>query len=171
MATFVYIVGLLLLSLGCLVGLAALPFGLPGTVIILVTALIYGWATGFVALSLSTVGWLVGLAVVADALEFGAAAMSSAPGAPPSSRVQISAIVGSIVGGILGAPILFGIGALFGALAGAFAGAALAARSEGGSMSDATAHGLAAMRGRLLGFVLKTSIAVVMVIMIAVAVI
>ncbi len=170
MDTFIYVVGLVLLGLGCLVGLVVLLFGLPGTFIILLTATIYAWATGFAALSLSVIGWLFALAVIAEVLELGAAA-GSAPGVRPSRRVQVSAIVGSIVGGILGAPILFGIGALPGALAGAFAGAALAVRSEGGTISDATAHGFAALRGRLLGFVLKASIAVVMVILVAVAVV
>jgi hypothetical protein len=170
METLLYLFGLFLLGLGCLAGLAALLFSLPGTFVILVTALIYAWATGFVVLTLSILGWLLVLALVAEALEFVAAA-SGAPGARPSRRVQLSAIAGSIIGGILAAPILFGVGALFGALAGAFAGAAVAVGSEGGSLSDATAHGFAALRGRLLGFVLKASIAVVMVILIAVSVI
>jgi hypothetical protein len=171
METFLYLLGLLLLGVGCLVGLVTLLFGLPGTFVILVTAAVYAWATGFEAVSLSTVGWLLALAVVAEVLEFVAAAAASAPGARPSRRVQVSAIVGSIIGGILGAPILFGIGALFGALAGAFAGAAIAVGSEGGSISEATAHGFAALRGRFLGFLLKTSIAVVMVILVAFAVV
>lgn len=171
METFLYLLGLLLLALGCIVGLVTLVFGLPGTFIIVVTAAVYAWATGFAAVSLSTLAWLVGLAVVAEVLEFFAAASGRAPGTKPSRRVQISAIAGSIVGGILGAPILLGLGALFGALAGAFAGAALAVSSEGGTIADARAHGFAALRGRLLGFVLKASIAVAMVILIAVAVI
>lgn len=170
MEMLLYLLGLFALGLGCVVGLAALVVGLPGTFIILVTALIYSWATGFAALTLSILAWLLALALVAEALEFVAAA-SGAPGARPSRRVQASAIVGSIIGGILAAPILFGIGALFGALAGAFAGAALAVSAEGGSFSDATTHGFAALRGRLLGFVLKASIAVGMVILIGVAVV
>jgi hypothetical protein len=169
MDTLLYLFGLLLLGLGCLLGLAALLFSLPGTFIILITAVIYAWATGFVGLTWTLLGGLLALALVGEAIEFLAAAGSGAEGSRPSRRVQISAIAGSIVGGILAAPILFGLGALFGALAGAFVGAALAVSSEGGSFSDATSHGFAALRGRLLGFVLKASLAVVMVILIAVA--
>jgi hypothetical protein len=167
METFVYLLGLFLLGLGCLVGLASLLFGLPGTFAIVVVAAIYGWATGFTTVPLSLIAWLLGLSLVGEALEFFAAAAGSS-GARPSTRVAVSAIVGSIIGGIFGAPFFFGIGALFGALAGAFVGAALAVGSQGGTLAYAFTSGFAALRGRLLGFVLKTSIAVVMVILIAV---
>lgn len=171
METVLHLVALLLLGLGCFAGLVALLLGLPGTFIILAAAGIYAVATGFATISLSVLAWLLALALLAEALEFVAAAASGVPGAAPSRRVQVSAIAGSILGGILGAPILFGLGALFGALAGAFAGAALAVAWEGGSVSDAARHGFAALRGRLLGFVVKASIAVVMLILIAVSVI
>ena len=66
--------------------------------------------------------------------------------------------------------MLFGIGSLLGALVGALAGAALAVISEGGTMSSALSTGLAAFRGRLLGFVLKTAVAVVMLVVLAASV-
>ena len=84
--------------------------------------------------------------------------------------MALGAIVGGIFGGIVGAPVLFGLGALPGALVGAFGGAALAVASEGGARGEAFKAGLAAMRGRFFGFILKTSIAVVMVILIGIAV-
>jgi hypothetical protein len=169
MDTLVYLLGLFLLGLGCLVGLVSLMFGLPGTFVIVGVALIYGWATGFAAISSSAIGWLIGLALLGEIVEFLAAAAGSSR-ARPSMRVAMSAIAGSIIGGIIGAPLLFGIGALFGALAGAFFGAAIAVGSEGGTMAHALTSGFAALRGRLLGFVLKTSIAAVMVILIAVSI-
>jgi hypothetical protein len=51
----------------------------------------------------------------------------------------------------------------------AFAGAALAVSSEGGSLASSVRTGLAAMRGRFLGFVAKAAIAVVMVVVVVAA--
>ncbi|MEO8602965.1 MAG: DUF456 family protein [bacterium] len=168
MTTVLHVAGLMLLFLGCAAALFALVFGLPGTVLIVLFAMLYGWATGFVAVQWSTIGWLALLAVVAEGLEFFAGA-AGAVGARPSRRVTIGAIGGAFVGAILGAPILFGIGALLGALAGAFIGAAVAVRSEGGSLDESLTTGMAALRGRLLGFIVKSALAVVMVVIVMIA--
>lgn len=161
--------GIALLFLGCALALFMLVLGLPGTVVIVGVALLYAWATEFALLTWGTIAWLAVLMAVAEGLEF-VASGAGAAGARPSTRVTIGALVGAFAGGLLGAPILFGLGALPGALAGAFVGAALAVQSEGGSLAVSMRTGLAAMRGRLLGFVIKTAIAVVMVVIVAVAV-
>jgi hypothetical protein len=168
MDALLHVAGLALLFLGCLAALFALVLGLPGTVLIVAFALLYAWATGFVAIQWATIGWLALLAVIAEGLEF-LASGAGAAGARPSWRVTFGALGGAFVGGILGAPILFGVGALLGALAGAFAGAAFAVRSEGGSLDESVTTGLAALRGRLLGFIVKSAIAVVMVGLVVVA--
>ncbi len=168
MESFLFVLGVLLLLLGCLVGLLSLVIGLPGTFIILGVALLYAWATGFAAVQWSTIGWLVLLALLAEGIEFAASGVGVA-GARPSRRVTVGAVAGAIVGGIVGTPFLFGIGSLLGALAGAFAGAALAVTSEGGSVADAASTGFKALRGRLLGFVIKSAIAVLMVVLVLAA--
>ena len=109
------------------------------------------------------------LALLGEGIEFAAGAAGAA-GSRPSRRVTIYVLAGGFTGGIIGAPFFFGLGSLFGALIGAFAGAFLAVASEGGSTDHALTAGLAAMRGRLLGFVLKTAIAVVMLVVLAAAV-
>lgn len=169
MAAALHVLGLILLLLICALGLFALVLGLPGTLLITAAALVYAWATDFAAIGWSTIGWLALLAVVGEGLEL-LASGAGAASARPSRRVTLGALAGALVGGILGAPLLFGVGALLGALAGAFGGAALAVRSEGGSLAESVATGMAAMRGRLLGFVIKTALAVAMVVIIAAAV-
>lgn len=168
MDTVLHVAGLLLLLIACLASLASLLLGLPGTFFIVVAALLYGWATGFAAVHWSTVGWLLLLAVVAEGLEFFAGAAGAAR-EQPSRRVMVGALGGSVVGGLIGTPVLFGVGSLLGALVGAFAGAALAVVSERGTMGSALSTGLAALRGRLLGFVLKATVAVVMLVVLAAA--
>lgn len=169
METALFILGLILLFTFCLVALASLVFGLPGTFLIVAAALVYAWATGFAAVQWSTVGWLLLLALIGEGVELVAGSVSAA-GTRPSRRVTIAVLAGGFVGGLVGTPFLFGIGSLIGALIGAFGGAALAVASEGGSVGSALTTGLAAMRGRLLGFVLKASIAVVMIVLLFAAV-
>jgi hypothetical protein len=169
MATMLHVLGLVLLLLACGAALFTLVLGMPGTLLIVGFALFYAWATDFTLITWSTIGWLGLLAVIAEVVEF-LASGAGAAGARPSRRVTGGALAGAFVGGIVGTPFLLGVGALLGALAGAFAGAALAVRSEGGSTEHSIRTGLAAMRGRLLGFVVKAAIAVVMVVIVAAAV-
>jgi hypothetical protein len=164
MSSFLHVLGLLALFSFCLLALGSLLFGLPGTFLIVAAALAYAWATGFAAVDWSTIGWLAGLAVLGEGIEL-FAATAGAASERPSRRVTLFVLAGGIAGGIIGTPLLFGIGSLLGALGGAFAGAALAVRSEGGSLESAVGTGLAAMRGRFLGFVLKSAIAVLMLIL------
>jgi len=164
-----HVVGLLLLLMACIASVISLVFGLPGTVFIVLAALVYGWATGFMAVTWSTLVWLLLLAVVGEGLEFVAGAVGAAS-EQPSRRVMVAVLLGGVMGGILGTPLLFGVGSLLGTLAGAFLGAALAVLSEGGTVVAAVSTGLAAFRGRLLGFVLKTAVAVLMLGVLAVAV-
>jgi hypothetical protein len=169
MDSALYLLGILLLFLVCLVALFSLLLGLPGTFLIVIAALVYAWATDFTTVGWATVAWLLLLALVGEGIEFFAGAAGAA-GERPSRRVTGLALLGGLVGGIVGTPLLFGVGSLLGALAGAFIGAALAAASEGGSAGASFRVGLAAFRGRLLGFVLKAAIAVVMVVVLAAAV-
>jgi uncharacterized protein len=169
MDTVLHILGLLFLGLVCLTALASLIFGLPGTFLIVLAALVYGWATGFASVHWATILWLLLLALVGEGIEFFASAAGVA-GDRPSRRVTVCVLAGAFAGGIIGAPLLFGVGALLGALLGAFVGAVLAVASEGGDAGAALATGWAAMRGRLLGFVLKTAVAVVMLVVLAAAV-
>lgn len=162
--TALHIAGIALLLLGCLAALATLVIGLPGTFIVVGLALLYGWATGFVGVGWTTIAWLIGLATTAELLELLSATLA-AGAESPSRRVQIMAIVGGIVGGIAGTPLLFGLGSLLGALTGAFAGAALATSWEGHGAEAAMRSGFAAFRGRLLGFIVKSAIGVVMVVL------
>lgn len=171
MATALWLVGLLLLALGCTLGLVSLVFGLPGTFVIFASSLLYAWATDFAAIEWTVPAWLFAMALAGEAIEFAAAGAAGGAGGRPSRKVTIAAIAGAFAGGIAGTPFLLGLGSLLGALAGAFAGAALAVMAGGGTVRDSLSSGAAAFRGRALGFLLKSAIAVAMVIIIAVALI
>jgi uncharacterized protein YqgC (DUF456 family) len=156
--------GLMLLALVCMTGLASLVIGMPGTFVILGASIVYAWLTEFQQVTWSTIGWLGGLSLLGETLEFLSAAGATG-GERPSGRTAASAVVGGFIGGLMGAPILFGLGALFGALAGAFSGATFASYLQIGDLTRATRVGLAAMRGRFLGFIVKLAIAVTMIVL------
>jgi hypothetical protein len=171
MSELAHWLGILLLLLGCLLALLSLVLGLPGAFLLVLVAALYGWATGFVAVTWATLAGLLAAAVVAEIIEFASAAGGgSDPALKPSRRITVLAIIGAIVGAIFGAPLFLGLGALLGAFAGAFGGAALGAISEGQNRDDAVRHGLRALRGRVLGFIVKTAIATAMTIWLVVTV-
>jgi hypothetical protein len=173
MESVVHALGVVLLFGACLIAIISLVLGFPGTFVILGAAVVYAWATDFAAVRWSTIGWLTILAVAGEAIEFLASGVGAAAAdvGPPSRRVWISALTGGFIGGLVGTPFLFGVGALLGALAGAFAGAAFAVASQGGTLRSALETGMAALRGRLLGFVVKAALAVVMVLVLAAAIV
>jgi hypothetical protein len=168
MDTLWHVLGIFLLLIGCFAALFSLVIGLPGTFIIVAIALLYAWATDFATVQWSTLGWLTLMAVIGEGIEFAAGAAAAA-GTRPSRRVTVGALAGALIGGIVGTPLLFGVGSLLGALAGAFVGAAVAVRSEGGSLDESVTTGFAALKGRLLGFVIKAALGVAMVIVLTVA--
>jgi hypothetical protein len=111
------------------------------------------------------------MAIVGEVIELFAGSAAAGAHSKPNRRVTIATIIGALVGGIVGTPFLFGIGSLIGAMAGAFIGAALAVSSSGGHWRDSLRIGFAALRGRLFGFVIKSAIAVSMILIVLLAII
>lgn len=158
----------LLLVAACLAGVLVTPVALPGTLIILVAAGLYAWATGFATLGWPVLVTLAAIAALAEAAEWltGAVGARRAGG---SRRAAWLAIAGAFVGGLLGAGIGFGAGAIPGALVGAFVGAFLAEASLEGDWARARRVGLGALVGRAFGMAIKGAAAVAMTILAAVA--
>lgn len=171
METVLSIFGIVLLFAACAIGLVSLIFGLPGTFIIFGAALVYAWATGFTTIPWTVPAWLLAMAIAGEVIELFAGSAAASAHRKPSRRVTIATIAGALVGGIVGTPFLFGIGSLIGAMVGAFLGAALAVSSSGGHWRDSLRIGFAALRGRLFGFVLKSAIAVAMILIVLLAII
>ncbi len=160
------------LLLGHLVGLALNLIGLPGLWLMVAAHAAYGWADGW-----QSVGWvssltMLGLALLAELVEFaaGAAGSKSAGG---SFRSTIGAILGGVVGGILGVilvPVVPVVNAVFGACVGSFLGAALLEASKAGDdIEDRRGFygrlnrvGWGAFKGRFWGTVLKSGVGVAM---------
>jgi uncharacterized protein YqgC (DUF456 family) len=157
-----------LLVLACLAGIVLTPTALPGIWLIVLAAVVYGYATDFVTVGWPTIAIVVGLAVVAEVLEtvLGGASARRAGG---TRRAAWLAIAGGIVGGILGAGLLLGLGAIPGALAGAFLGAFAGEVSLAGDLERARRVGWAALVGRAWGMAIKAAAAVAMTIIVMLA--
>lgn len=154
-----------LLAVACVIGLVVNVVGLPGIWLIPLAAIVYKllpWTGG-------AVGWwpivaIVGIGVVAELAEFIAGAAGSAK-AGGSKRGMFGAIVGGITGAIGGqvvipVPLL---GAIIGAFIGSFAGTYLVEfawvrRTHAESMDI----GVGALKGRVVGVVVKSACGAVM---------
>jgi uncharacterized protein YqgC (DUF456 family) len=153
-----------LLFAGMLLGLALIPFGLPGMTVIFIFVLLYAILTGFSAgvgvLFLIVIGILTVIAETADnwltalgAKRFGA-----------STRSMWLSLLGGLAGAILiGGPLAFLLGP-FGPIVGGFAGAFLivfgSERLRGRNNREALRAGWGTFLGRTAGIVLKFVIAI-----------
>jgi uncharacterized protein YqgC (DUF456 family) len=165
-------VGLLLLLLALVAGWVTTVFSLPGTWLMVAAAALYAWLMPEdlrIALSWTTVGALLALAIVGEIIEFVAGALG-VQRYGGSRRGAILAVIGSFFGAIVGAgvglpiPVVGSIaGVLLGASTGAFVGALLGERWKGRDMDSSLLVGQGAFVGRLLGTVAKIAIASAMV--------
>jgi uncharacterized protein YqgC (DUF456 family) len=180
-------VGLVLLFLVAAVGLLTMLLGLPGSVVILLDALIYGAATGFEKITWVTLVILLALMILAE-LSDNVLGLAGARRAGASGGSQVLCLIGGIVGAILGgqvSPLLgvVGIGLgpvgaialmVLGPLAGAFVGAGLATywweRRGGKSAQETRDVARATLLGRVAGTLLKFAFGVIMVAVIVSAV-
>lgn len=161
----VEIVGYIFFWLIMLAGIIVIPFGIPGTFVIIGNALVYGLITDFAEVTWKFLGVLLVIAVLAEAIEFvlGAAAAGKYGG----SRLGMTgAIVGGFLGAVWGTPIVPPIGIIFGAFAGAFVGAALLEYFQSKDLQKSLRVGYGAFLGTLGGKLTKIVAAIAMVVMV-----
>src|SRR6185295_13393649 len=113
----------LIIIISGVIGLLLIPFGLPGTWVILLGILGYGWLTQFQTVGVWFLVLMTGLAILGEVFEtwIGFRYAQKYGG---SSRAGWGALVGGIVGAIVGVPVPV-IGSVIGGFVGAFVGAAL----------------------------------------------
>ncbi|MEM9083057.1 MAG: DUF456 domain-containing protein [Planctomycetota bacterium] len=97
--------------------------GLPGTWLMITAVLVIEWFEPE-RFTWTTIGVLIGLAVLAEVLEFLSGAIGTAK-AGGSKRAALGATVGGLAGAIVGSPIFPIIGTIIGSILGAGAGAIL----------------------------------------------
>lgn len=154
-------------ALFAIIGIGLTLVTLPGTWVMIVAALLCQWWRPEM-FSWWTLGVAIGLALLAEIIEFAASALGAAK-AGGSKRGAIGATVGSLAGALLGSPFFFPIGTIAGGVMGAGAGALLAERGlkqKTWTESGKVAGGAAV--GRLIATITKTSIAAVIAVLLVV---
>ena len=151
----------LLLVIFLLAALLVIPFGLPGTFLIVLSALLYALATEFAEITWGTISLLLASALFAEGVE-AAAGIVGAKRFGSGNMGVFASLAGGIVGALLGAPFFFGLGAIPGALLGAFAGAVAAEAMRGRSLNEALRAGWGTFLGRVAGTAVKVAVAVAM---------
>jgi len=149
------LVGLLLLLL--LVGLAMIALGLPGLWLMLLGALGYAALTDFGQVGATTLVVVTLLAVIGEVIEWWVG-FRYAERYGGSRRAGWGALLGGIIGAFAGVPVPV-LGSILGSFLGSFIGAAL---FEATHRPDAAARaGWGALLGRLWATALKTSLGLV----------
>lgn len=117
-------IGLVLLFVALLFGLALVPLGLPGLWVMLGATLVYWMAVPAGDVGLVTLLVVSALVIAAEVLEFTVAGRYARTYGG-SRRAAWGAVAGGIVGALIGVPVPV-VGSLVGAFAGSFAGALVA---------------------------------------------
>jgi uncharacterized protein YqgC (DUF456 family) len=149
----------LLLTAIMLLGLFMIPFGLPGTWIIVAAALGYQLLVPG-TISILTVVAVAVLALVGEVLEFSLSAKYTRKYGG-SRRASWGAIIGGLIGAFMGVPVPL-VGSVLGAFVGAFAGAFVGEYSRSGEGGTAPRVGTGALIGRAVAAAMKIGIGVAM---------
>lgn len=153
------LIGIIVMAVAALVGLALIPLGLPGLWVMTGGLLVYGWLSGFRTLGVVTIFVVLGIAFLGEIIESWLG-FRFAKRYGGSSRSGWGALIGGIVGAIVGVPIAI-IGSVIGAFLGSFAGAALFELSYSRHVGTATRAGWGAVLGRAAATAAKTALGVV----------
>lgn len=153
---------LILLIIFFILGFFSILFGLPGTWIILIASVLYGWATGFKKVSLALLIILALLTIIAEVLEY-ILGMAGAERFGASRKGALASIAGGLIGSVLCAPILLGFGALIGLFAGAFLGTFFYELCRQRDLAKSLNSGIGALIGRFSATLMKLLLAIGMI--------
>jgi uncharacterized protein YqgC (DUF456 family) len=145
------LIALLLVSF--LVGLALIPFGLPGTWVMVLALIGYAALGGFERVGGGILAAAVSLAVAAEVAEAWLG-FRFARRYGGSSRAGWGAVAGGLIGAVVGTPVPL-VGNVIGAFLGAFLGAVLLEYTAKADMGATLGAGWGAVLGRAAGAAVK----------------
>lgn len=153
------LVGLLIMAVAALVGLALIPLGLPGLWVMVGGILVYGWLTDFRSLGVTSIVVILAIAFAGEIIESWLG-FRYAKRYGGSARSGWGALIGGLAGAVIGVPIAV-IGSVIGAFIGSFIGAALFELSYSRDAGTATRAGWGAVVGRAAAAAAKVALGIV----------
>jgi uncharacterized protein len=144
-----------------ILGVFSTIFGIPGTVIILIDAVIYALFTGFERIGGKVLITLLILSVLAELSEF-AVGMGGAAKFGASKKSLAASVIGGIIGAVLLSPFMLGLGAVLGAFLGGFAGVFVVELSKQSRLKPSLRAAWGTIVGRVAGICVKGAFALVM---------
>lgn len=147
----------------CLLGVLLTAVRLPGTWLLLATAVVYGWWTGWERIGIATVLILAGVAIVGEVVEL-LASVVTARRAGATSQAAWGALIGGFVGMLFLSflvPIPL-IGSMVGAVVGCFGGALLTELVMQKNLAHGAKVGVFAALGFAIGTATKVAVALAM---------
>ena len=149
------------ITLGVLIAVCITWIGFPGTFLIAIVSLIWGWMTGFHSITVGVILALFGVSILLEIMELVLGGLA-AQYYGASKRSAVCAIIGGIFGTIIGAGVLFLIGAFVGLLAGSYLGAFLSEAVSGKSILESNQVALGTVLGNVAGKGLKSTAVIFM---------
>lgn len=133
-----------------------IPFGLPGTWLMICAAFAFNWLTDSTAIGWATIVGLLVLAVVGEVAEFVLSARYTTKYGG-SRRAAWGAIIGGTIGAIVGIPIPV-VGSIAGAFAGSFIGALVMEWTVQKDMPASTRAAWGSLVGRVAATAVKVAL-------------
>jgi uncharacterized protein len=165
---------LVILFVGMLLGLILIPFGFPGTFIILLAVFAYAFLTDFNgAIGIPFLVFLTILTLIAETADNWLTAIGARRYGASTGSIWLSFLGGLLGAIIIGGPmaIIFGpLGPVAGGFAGAFGIVVAYEMYRHGNWNEALRAGWGTFLGRMAGIVLKLVISIAMIIAVAWAV-
>lgn len=161
----------ILVALFGLVGVLVTLLGFSGVWLTILVALLIDWWRPESQFGGWTIGIALGLAVLGEVAEFAAGSVGASK-AGGSKRAAAGAMVGGLIGAIAGTPLIPIpiVGTIVGAVVGAGLGATIMERTkESRTWGDSLRVGQGAAIGRAVATVIKTSLAAIVAVQLAVA--
>jgi uncharacterized protein YqgC (DUF456 family) len=161
--TPIEIAGLTIFIFVLCAGIFSIIFGIPGTIIILIDAIMYAFVTGFEKIGIKIILALVAITILAEGLDF-VLGISGAARLGITKRIVFISALGGLAGAMVLTPALFGLGAVLGIFLGGFACVLMFELLHQSRLKPALRSGYGALLWRVAGTLAKGSCALVMII-------
>lgn len=155
--------GLTIFFLLLMAGVLATIFGLPGTLLILASVLVYAVISGFEKIGIRTILVLCLLAILAEGIEFLLGVTGAVHFGASKAGVWAS-IIGGLAGAVLLTPLFLGLGAVAGAFLGGFAGTLSVELFRRQKLKPAFRAAMGTFVGRVAGTLVKGVLSIAMVV-------